>query len=119
MWLIGNRQSEPRRAVTSPGISSQDVEPGEEESFDRPGGGADQALRHLLLMIGNDPSAARAPQQMLARLRPFVDGARIDLQSLLGDEHVGDMTRLLHGAVSGLCDIARFSTECVAERVIS
>src|SRR5262249_6247338 len=70
------------------------------------------ALRHLLRMIAYD-AATRTPHEVVARLRPFVDGARLELQRRhdsdgRSDEYARGAAQSLGGAVSGLCHVARF-----------
>jgi hypothetical protein len=88
---------------------------------DDPSGGL--ALRHLLRMMAYDPTAARAPRQTFARLRPFVDGARRKLRRRHEsggtiDEYVGGLAQLRDGAVAGLCHVARFCADGTAHSIV-
>jgi hypothetical protein len=87
------------------------------------GRNAGLALRHLLRMLAYDPAAARAPRQTLARLRPFVDGARRELDSRhkaggTVEEYRLGLTLLTDGAVTGLCHVARFCADAPADSVV-
>jgi hypothetical protein len=106
------------------GAPSRDIEPiaGGELDEGRPSIGL--ALRHLLRMTAYDPMAARAPGDTLARLRPFVDGARIELQSRREsggtvEDHARGLAQLADGAVAGLCHVARFSADGAADSIVA
>ena len=88
---------------------------------DAPNGGL--GLRHLLRMIAYDPKAIRAPREALARLRPFVIGARLKSRARhetggTADEYARDLAQLMDGAVSGLCHIARFCADHSANSIV-
>jgi hypothetical protein len=81
------------------------------------------ALRHLLRMIAYDPRVG-THQHALARLRPFVDGARLESRRRheadgRSDDHVRRTAQLLDGAVSGLCHVARFCADGAADSVVA
>lgn len=88
---------------------------------DNPSGGL--ALHHLLRMIAYDPTATRAPRETIARLRPFVVGARLNLRRRheaggTVDEYTQGLAKLMDGAVSGLCHIARFRADDSATSIV-
>ncbi len=115
--------AETKQIAVPDAASSRDIETiaGDEFNQDGPGGGL--ALRHLLRMIAYDPAATRA-RQTLGRLRPFVDGARLELQrrheagGTIG-EHAQGLAQLMDGAVAGLCHVARFCVDGVADSVVA
>jgi hypothetical protein len=85
--------------------------------------GAGLALRHLLRMIAYDPTA-RVSQHTLARLRPFVDGARLELQRRHdsdgpSDAYLRGAAELMDGAVAGLCHVARFCADGIADSMVA
>jgi hypothetical protein len=80
-------------------------------------------LRHLLRMIVAEPEQARAPQQAVQRLRPFVDRARLELQTAGDSEKIEQelargRAQLLEGAVAGLCHVARFCAGASSDSII-
>ena len=88
---------------------------------DNPSGGL--ALHHLLRMIAYDPTATRAPRETVARLRPFVFGARLNLRRCheaggTVDKYAQGLAKLMDGAVSGLCHVARFCADDSATSIV-
>jgi hypothetical protein len=93
------------------------------EEIDQSALRAAKTLRRLLRMIVTEPADVRAPHHAIRRLRPFVDSARLGLQSR--PESIGrsgdcarEQVHLVDGAVAGLCHIARFHADHRPDSII-
>jgi len=116
--------AETKQLVASATAPSRQFEAIAETKLDRDGPSGGLALRHLLRMFAYDPMVVRAPRQAFARLRPFVDGARLSLRRRHEsggtiDEYIGGLALLMDGAVAGLCHVARFCADGAAHSIVA
>jgi len=112
------------RNVVSMKAPEHDIEiiPGESIVQEMPCAGL--ALRHLLRMIAYNPAAAGTTTEVIARLRPFVDGGRLALHKRYESggssaEYERDLALLDDGALAGLCHVARFCADDDADSIIA